>query len=156
MARAPRKRGGKAKKRGLSEEQIPVLICRDRTGRTTDGVMKKVNAKTISAVLKPLLEKDTMLCADGNPAYVKVAHDMDVPLRAINVSAGIRVIDKIFHVQNVNAYDSRLQTWMRRFNGVATKHLPNYLGWRRMLERLHNAPTPQVILLSALGRVQLQ
>ncbi len=40
-----------------------------------------------------------------------------------------------FHIQNVNAYDSRLKTWMIRFHGVATKYLKNYLGWRRLLER---------------------
>jgi transposase-like protein len=37
--RAPRKRGGKASKRGLSDEHIPVLMGRDRTGNTTDFVL---------------------------------------------------------------------------------------------------------------------
>ncbi len=55
--------------------------------------------------------------------------------RAINVQRSIRVVDGAFHIQNVNAYDSRLKGWMRRFDGVATKYLENYLGWRRMLER---------------------
>jgi len=36
-----------------------------------------------------------------------------------------------FSHQHVNAYHSRLKEWMRRFHGVATKNLPNYLGWRR-------------------------
>ncbi len=35
----PRKRGGKASQRGLSKEQIPVLIVRDRDGHTTDGML---------------------------------------------------------------------------------------------------------------------
>ena len=38
------------------------------------------------------------------------------------------------HINNVNAYHSRLKQWLTRFNGVATKNLPNYLGWRRALE----------------------
>ena len=38
------------------------------------------------------------------------------------------------HINNVNAYHSRLKQWLNRFNGVATKNLPNYLGWRRALE----------------------
>jgi hypothetical protein len=25
--------------------------------------------------------------------------------------------------------------WMDQFHGVATKYIPNYLGWRRMYER---------------------
>lgn len=27
----------------------------------------------------------------------------------------------VYHVQNVNAYDSRLKSWIRRFHGVATR-----------------------------------
>jgi hypothetical protein len=30
---------------------------------------------------------------------------------------------------DVNAYDARLKQWLARFNCVATKNLPNYLGW---------------------------
>jgi hypothetical protein len=40
------------------------------------------------------------------------------------------------HINNVNAYRARLKEWLRRFHGVATKNLPNYLGWRRTLEAL--------------------
>ena len=39
------------------------------------------------------------------------------------------------HIQNVNAYHRRLKNWMARFHGVARRYLPNYLGWRHMLER---------------------
>jgi hypothetical protein len=38
------------------------------------------------------------------------------------------------HINNVNAYHSRLKQWLSGFNGVATKNLPNYRGWRRALE----------------------
>ena len=40
----------------------------------------------------------------------------------------------VYHIQNANAYHLRLKEWMRRFNGVATKYLDHYLGWRRMTE----------------------
>ena len=45
-----RKRGGKAKKRGLSAEQIPVLVSRDRAGATTDCVLKSDDAKHVTPV----------------------------------------------------------------------------------------------------------
>jgi hypothetical protein len=54
-----------------------------------------------------------------------------------------------YHIQNVNAYISRLKHWMRRFKGVATHYLPSYLGWRRMIER-HPDLTPAAILMQAL------
>gem|GEM_PF-3953931 len=42
--------------------------------------------------------------------------------------------DGIFHIQQVNSYHSRLKRWMRRFNCVATKYLPDYLYWFKWLE----------------------
>ena len=53
----------------------------------------------------------------------------------IHVSAGQRVIAGDYHIQNVSAYDSRLKGWIRRFHGVATRNLANYLGWFRALDR---------------------
>jgi hypothetical protein len=43
--------------------------------------------------------------------------------------AGVRVAGAgAIHVQNVNAYHSRFKQWLRRFHGVASNYLPNYLG----------------------------
>ena len=66
--------------------------------------------------------------------YGRVARERDAPLKAVNVKAGIRVVEQVFHVQNVNAYDSRLKAWMLRFHGVTTAYLANYPGWRRLLD----------------------
>ena len=52
----------------------------------------------------------------------------------VNLSKGQRVRGA-WHVQNVNAYQSRLKQWLRRFNGVASSYLANYLGWFRALDR---------------------
>jgi hypothetical protein len=40
---------------------------------------------------------------------------------------------------------------MARLHGVATRYLPNYLGWRRMLGRYSAAITPEHCLQEALG-----
>ena len=56
-----------------------------------------------------------------------------------------------FHIQNVNAYDSRLKEWMIRFHGVATKYLHNYLGWRRLLERYQEGVTAELCLREAVA-----
>ena len=53
----------------------------------------------------------------------------------LNAKAGVRVKRGIFHIQNVNGHHSRLKGWMRRFNGVATRWLDNYLGWFRFIDR---------------------
>jgi len=33
-------------------------------------------------------------------------------------------------VQNVPACHRRFRHWLARFNGVASRYLPNYLGWQ--------------------------
>ncbi|MDP3815185.1 MAG: IS1595 family transposase, partial [Pseudomonas sp.] len=65
---------------------------------------------------------------------------------------GQRVLQGAFHIQNVNAYHSRLKNWMTRFHGVATRYLPNYLGWRRMLESYQQRIHPDYCIQEAMGR----
>ena len=156
MARAPRKRGGKALKRGVSNEQIPVLICRDRTGSTTDFVLEKADKAHISAVLKSVLAKDVVLCTDGSKALGAAAREIGIAHRPVNLAAGIRVVSKVYHVQNVNAYDSRLKEWMHRFHGIATHYIANYLGWRRLIDRSHGVLSPRTVMLAALGMSGIQ
>lgn len=151
LDRKARKRGGKASKRGLSNEQVPVLVARDRAGVTMDCVLKAMDITSLSAALKPFVCKDVVLCTDGSKALAGAARELGVEHHAVNLSAGVRV-DGAWHVQNVNAYHSRLKSWVRKFCGVATCYLPSYLGWFRALDREKgNGPTPQQWLAMALG-----
>ena len=151
MTRKPHKRGSKALKRGLSAEQIPVLICRDRTGSTSDFVLEKADKEHIGAALKPLLASDAILCTDSGKALGAAVREIGITHRPINLAAGIRVVGKVYHVQNVNAYDSRLKEWMCRFHGIATHYLANYLGWRRLIDRAHGSLSPRAVMFAALG-----
>ena len=156
LNRPSRKRGGKASKRGLSEEQTAVLICRDRAGNTADFMLEKADKAHIGAVLKPLLAADVILCTDGEKALAAVAKEMGITHRPVNLAAGRRVVAGVYHVQNVNAYDSRLKEWMRRFHGVAPRYLGNYLGWRRLIERHDREISPADFLRAALGIDRVQ
>lgn len=154
LSRSPRKRGGKAAKRGTSKEQVPVLVARDRHGETADCILNGTSAEQIGAALTPLLNKDVILCTDGMPAYKQIARHAKIVHRPVNIAAGQRVINNTFHIQNVNAYDSRLKKWMAKFHGVATRYLGNYLGWHRMIDRLGQSITPTFCFLSSLGKIR--
>lgn len=154
LPRPPRKRGGVASKRGLSSEQIPVLVVRDRQTATTDAVLGKADTANIAAVLAPIGDADAVLCCDSNAIYHCFATQAHLAHTPVNLSAGIRVVDHAFHIQNVNAYHRRLKGWMDRFHGVATTYLPNYLGWRRGLERFAARLTPALMLRLAVGADQ--
>ena len=139
LERKPRKRGMKAKKRGRSSEDwVPVLTVRDRGQHTFEAILPHVTTDHLTKELGGKVEKDSVLCTDGYRPYIKFSENHDLIHKRLNISAGVKVIDKVFHIQNVNAYHSRLKSWIKRFHGVATKYLENYLGWFRYLDTSEN------------------
>jgi transposase-like protein len=154
LDRKARKRGGKATKRGISDEQICVLVARDRSGQKLDFVTGNgpLTKPRLTATLKPALDADTLLVSDANPTYTAFCHAEGISHEVVNLSQGQRV-NGAYHVQNVNAYHSRFKLWLEHFHGVATKYLPNYLGWRRAFEQ-HCQLTPENLLNAALGNFQ--
>lgn len=150
LGQAPRKRGGKASTPGLSVDQVPVLVARDRSGATADFILAVDNSANIVAVVDPILAKDAVLCTESNSVMMAAARKLGVEHHPVNVSAGIRV-DGAWHVQNVNSYHARFKNWLRHFKGVATKYLDSYLGWFRAIERSpgHRLDTPSFLALAA-------
>jgi transposase-like protein len=147
MPRKPRKRGGKSAKRGLSAEQIPVIVARDRHGATTDAVLQKLNRVSIAAALDGVV---TPAC-DGGTAIVAFARRAGITAHMLPAPGKPNPKAPDFHLNNVNAYHGRLKEWLRRFHGVATKNLPNYLGWRRTLEAMGPNATSAAMILGAIG-----
>ena len=150
--RAPRHRGGHASTRGTSDDHVPVLVARDRSGGCTDFVLGRCSKREILASLAPVLATDAVLCTDGSSAMAAAASAMGIEHHALNMTAGTRVRGA-WHIQNVNAYHSRLKGWIRRFRGVATSYLHHYLGWFRVVDRCAPAHLPPSQLLNlSLGR----
>lgn len=152
LDRLPRRRGGKASKPGLSNEQVCVLVARDRTGQTLDWVTGhgQMSKAQLSTLLQPVLASDVLLVSDGNPTYRYFAQDAQISHDAINLSAGLRVKGAV-HIQNVNAYHGRLKQGLNGFHGVATHYLDNYLAWFRSLDNQH-ARSREGVLAMALGK----
>jgi transposase-like protein len=123
LGRKPWKRGGSASQRGLSKEQVPVLVARDRSGGTADFILTADGKANIVAASKPILASDAILCTDGSSMLAAAAKAIGATHRPVTVSASQRVIASVYHIPNVNAYDSLLKNWIRRFHGVATKYL---------------------------------
>jgi transposase-like protein len=151
LDRAPRQRGGAAKKRGISDEQVCVLVARDRSGKTVDCVTGKgpVTKVQLQRCLLPLLGSDSLLVTDSNAAYRAFAKAEGISHETVNLRAGVRVRGAL-HVQNVNAYHRRLREWLDRFHGVATHYLPNYLGWRWVLDA-KRIISPESLLMATVG-----
>lgn len=151
LPRAARKRGGKADKRGLSAEQIPVIVARDRTGATFDAVLPRLDAISITAALGGVIVPPAEFCCDGGSAITAFARRAKLKIHVLPAPGIPKPEAPEHHINNVNAYHGRLKEWLRRFHGVATKNLPSYLSWRRTIEALGAAVTPEAWIMAAAG-----
>ncbi len=146
LPRSSKKRGTPATKRGLSAEQVPVLIARERTSNITlTQILPKRNSVELGKVLKPVLTKDAMVCSDGAKIYKLMGK-----ANGIDVRSSKKARSGTYHIQNVNAAGQRLKGWMYPFKGVATKYLSNYLGWKRWMEQ-KDSPTPSEFWKASAG-----
>jgi hypothetical protein len=151
LPRKSRRRGGASAKRGLSAEQVPVIVARDRQGATTDAVLAKLDRVSITAALGSVLTPANTFCCDGGGAIVAFARRAGMIAHVLPRPGKPNPTAPNFHLNNVNAYHGRLKQWLRRFHGVATPNLPNYLGWRRALEAFGQNAAPTAMILGAIG-----
>lgn len=161
LPRPPRKRGG-ARKAGSraremaepplpDEPPVPVVVAMQRGTRLThDALLPGRDAASLEVALRPALGPDALLCTDANSTYGVVARTLGIEAESFIANYHGPGGNGVWHIQNVNAYHSRLKTWMERFHGVATKYLHHYLGWRRLLDRYRDAVTGQLFLFHAL------
>ncbi len=152
LARKPRKRGGVAAKRGISSELVNIVVARDRARQTIDFIAGRgaLKASALHQYLLPKLQPDVLLVSDANGAYRKFAREAGIAHQSVNLRQGVRSRGAI-HIQNVNSYHGRFKGWLRHFNGIATRYLENYLGWRWAIDgkRIDDA---ERFLRAALGK----
>ncbi|WP_307728875.1 IS1595 family transposase [Massilia sp. IC2-477] len=156
LDRPARKRGGSAHSRGISHEHDCILVARDRNGQTCSCVTGRaaVTARQLHRHLLPVLDPDVLLVTDGHVAYRTFAREAGIAHAFVNLRAGERMRGAV-HVQNVNSYHQRLRSWLSRFHGVASRYLPNYLGWRWALDE-ERITEPEHLLRAAIGIFHIQ
>lgn len=154
LTRKAKKRGTSAAQRGLSREQIPVLVARDRSqhGNTLTQRLEARDAKHISSVLIPRLvkDKDVVLVSDSASVFKMIGRAHRIEVRQVPRHPKHRTTG-LTHINNVNNYTQRLKSWMIGFVGIATKYLANYLGWHRWLDANRKTKTGRHFLEASIG-----
>lgn len=133
--RKSRKRGGSSQYRGISKEQVCVLIARDRQKSTYSKVIGqgRIVKARLDKAIGTKLTATNVLCTDAWRAFKTYASEKGLEHYRFK-SDGKDRVRGLYHIQNVNNYHSRLKGWIDRFNGVATKYLDHYLGWFQFLD----------------------
>jgi transposase-like protein len=127
----------KSRKRdGGNRPKVPILLALDRNGAVSHHVLHQNTKEEISLALKPLLSPDSVLCTDGNLSYQSIVQELDFNIdhkRLIDLD-NQKIIDKIYHIQTLNNLTMRWKTWMKRFFGVGTAYMDNYIAWYIFME----------------------
>jgi len=136
MPRSPKKRGTPSVKRGVSNEQVCVLIGIDETDQILTKIIGQGNplGEDIYQALNSKIVTQSRLITDSKSAYKEVSSMLDCELHQIP-SGKHRLGDHNLGV--MNQYHSELKSWFKQFKGVSTKHLEGYLMWFRFMKNLN-------------------
>lgn len=128
MQREPIKRGKEVSKRDISGEFACVLCGVDRVGNIYSGLICDGRPKhtDIDRDLSNVVEDNSILCTDVHRNYIRFASNHNFDLYKFK---GVRKTTGVYNIKKVNAFHSSLNRWIRKFNGVSTKYLTNYLFW---------------------------
>jgi transposase-like protein len=135
----PRKRGGKASKRGISNEQVAVIVTTDRKNELdmTVATMGRISKKDIQDTIGFRINNHSILCSDAHRSYSAFAKEKQIEHHKLNARKKQYVKQVIYHIQHVNSIDSRLKSWIHeKFIGVSSKYLQKYLNWYRFKETI--------------------
>jgi transposase-like protein len=137
LDRKARKRGGSAKKRGISNEQVCILALRDRSKSTFLKIIGtgRPSIQEIDQNIGNRLDNTNILCSDALVAYSRYANVHQLS-HHYSFKSHEKCTKGIYHIQNVNSLHSRLKRWLRHFNGVATKYLDGYLAMFTALDKI--------------------
>ena len=105
----------------------------------------------MSLALAGIVTPGNHLIGDGGKAIATFARRAGIAFHTVPSPGKPSPAAPHLHINNVNAYHGRLKQWLNRFNGVATKNLPNYLGWRRALEAWGDKLEPPSWIKGAIG-----
>lgn len=146
-----RRSSDRKKKRGVSNDKVSIMVATDREGNPTMQVAKigRVDAKSIEKTIGVLISNDNTLCSDAHPSIISWAASKELEHHTF-VASRQHVKDKCYHVQHVNSLDNLYERWVKRFYGVATKYLPQYLNWFIFLEKTKKSANPIADMAKAL------
>ena len=123
--RKPRKRQTPSTKRGLSNEQICVLVATNRLGKEICRVIDrgKPKSENITTNLEHVIKDESVMITDKLSSYNEI-----VTIKACihYTLSSYKEYNNLLHLNTVNSIHSKLSNMIQQFRGVATKYLNRY------------------------------
>lgn len=114
--------------RGISHHKVCVVTSIDEY----DNLLLKITGlgrcttQMLEDSLGKILENAESITSDSASAYQELCSNHNLKLYAI--PSGFHS-DEERNIANINGIHSQLQTWLRKFRGVSTRHFQEYLDW---------------------------
>ena len=135
MPREPYKRGTDNRSNNMPKACIMCAV--ERNGQSYGEVLGagQSNTKMVTYAFENRVAPDSIMLSDGGRAlfnYFSKKTDVDLLTLKSSMSGshkgGDPEIRGIYHTQTVNNFHHRLDDFLRRYTGVATKYLNHYVG----------------------------
>lgn len=126
-SRKPRKRGEKATKRGLSNEQVCICTGVERNKGKSYAVtvnMAKPSNSEIKQAFDTHIEEGTVLFTDGLKGYQVLEESVDCKVNGVTTEEMKK--SKTANLNNVNSFHSFIKTRYHGYRGVASKYINRY------------------------------
>jgi transposase-like protein len=114
----------------LSAPRAWVVLLGDDSGRHVGRVtgLRRPMVDELEPVLAEVVSRRNVVLTSPDGPYAQLprtARRLGLRHERVGLHEGARV----------GAYRRRLKRWLRPFHGVATRYLPNYLAWHRLVDR---------------------
>lgn len=129
-------------KRGISNDKVSLMVATDRNGNSTMQVAKigRIDTESIENTIGSLVDSANVLCSDSHPSIIAWAKEKQLEHHTF-IASKQHVKSKCYHVQHVNSMDNLYERWIKKFYGVSTKYLKQYLNWFIFLEKVKKSST---------------
>lgn len=157
LDRKARKRGKAVKKKGISNEQVAVIVSADRkkTINIKVACLGRITKKNINQAIGNKVDQRTILCSDGHVSYKGFAMDKSIEHHVLRSDLKEFIKQKKFHIQHVNSMHSRMENWIdKQLLGVATKYLQNYMNWFHLKEKYKTSEFIEKIIELSVSNVR--
>jgi len=88
LKRKPRKRGGAARRNGIGNEHVCILVVRDRSKQTISEAVKfgRMDSIILDRTLTPRLQSEVLFCSDQEPTFKKYCKEKKLKHEMVCVS----------------------------------------------------------------------
>jgi len=132
MPRVAHRRGGEIHKSGMSVDKVCVPCAVNRSGLSIAKVANwgRLSCTDVCKIYTGRIDSGAIMVTDKMNSYIRFAKENNIQLIQLETNLTRK---GIYNVQRINNYHNLLKRFMRKFNGVATKYLNNYLIWNNFI-----------------------